>query len=118
MADLLPLAQGGRMRLMGFSSPARSRFAPDAPTFGESGFKDIESIWFGLYVPARTPDDLVRALHAAMVGAFQQPDVAETLGKFAFDPMTMPSEQFAELMRSDIERWRTVVKQVGYTATD
>lgn len=119
LTDLLPLAQGGKMRLLGISTPARSRFAPDVPTFREAGFKDIESLtWFGLYVPARTPDDRFRALHAATVGAFQQADVAETLGKFAFETRTMPSEQFAELMRSDTERWRAVVKQVGYTATE
>jgi len=119
LTDLLPLAQAGKMRLLGVSTPARSRFAPDVPTFREAGFKDIESItWFGLYVPARTPDDRVKALHAATVTALQQPDVAETLGKFAFEPMTMPSEQFAELMRSDTERWRAVVKQAGYTATE
>jgi tripartite-type tricarboxylate transporter receptor subunit TctC len=119
LTDLLPLAQGGKMRLLGVSTPARSRFAPDVPTFLEAGFKDIESLtWFGLYVPARTPDDRFRALHAATVAAFQQADVAETLGKFAFEPKTMPSEQFAELMRSDSEHWRAVVKQVGYTATE
>jgi tripartite-type tricarboxylate transporter receptor subunit TctC len=119
LTDLLPLAQGGKMRLLGVSTPARSRFAPDVPTFLEAGYKDLESLtWFGLYVPARTPDDRFRALHAATVAAFQQPDVAETLAKFAFEPKTMSSEQFAELMRSDTERWRTVVKQVGYTATE
>ena len=119
LTDLLPLAQAGKMRLLGISTPVRSRFAPDVPTFREAGFKEIESItWFGLYVPARTPDDRVKALHGATVTVFQQPEVAETLGKFAFEPMTMPSDQFAELMRSDTERWRTVVKQVGYTATE
>lgn len=119
LTDLLPLAQGGKMRLLGVSTPARSRFAPDVPTFREAGFKDIESItWFGLYVPAHTPDDRVSALHAATVAAFRQADVAETLGKFAMEPMTMPSRQFAELMRSDTERWHAVVKQVGYTATE
>jgi tripartite-type tricarboxylate transporter receptor subunit TctC len=119
LTDLLPLAQAGKMRLLGVSTPARSRFAPEVPTFREAGFKDIESItWFGLYVPARTPDDRIKALHAATVGAFRQPDVVDTLGKFAFEPMTMPSDQFAELMRSDTERWRAVVKQVGYTAAE
>jgi len=119
LTDLLPLAQAGKMRLLGVSTPARSRFAPEVPTFRESGFKDIESItWFGLYAPARTPDDRVKALHAATVGAFQQADVVETLAKFAFEPKTMPSEQFAELMRSDTDRWRAVVKDVGYTAIE
>jgi tripartite-type tricarboxylate transporter receptor subunit TctC len=119
LTDLLPLAQAGKMRLLGISTPARSRFAADVPTFREAGLKEIESLtWFGLYLPARTPDDRVRALHGAAVAAFQQADVAEILGKYAFEPMTMPSEQFAELMRSDTERWRAVVKQVGYTATE
>jgi len=65
LTDLLPLAQAGKIRLLGVSTPARSRFAPDVPTFREAGFKDIESITC-----------------------------------------------------SDAERWRAVVKQVGYTATE
>lgn len=119
LTDLLPLAQTGKMRLLGVSTPTRSRFAPSAPTFREAGFKELESLtWFGMYVPAQTSDARVNALQAATVDAFSKPDVAETLGKFAFEPMTMPSPQFAELMRSDTVRWGAVVKQVGYTATD
>lgn len=119
LTDVLQLALAGKLRLLGVSSPARSRFAPNVPTFREAGFKELESItWFGMYVPAQTPDARVNALHAATVEAFRQPEVAETLGKSAFEPMTMPMPQFAELMRSDTARWAAIVKQVGYTATE
>jgi tripartite-type tricarboxylate transporter receptor subunit TctC len=119
LSDVMALALGGKLRLLGVTAPARSRFVPEVPTFREQGFGDIESqTWYGLFVPAKTPDARVVALHAAAVAAFTRPDVAEALGKFGMEPMTMPSEQLATRMKADSERWATVVKQVGYVSTE
>lgn len=119
LSDVLALAQGEKLRLLGVSSEKRSRFMPAVATFREQGLKDIEWLtWYGMFLPARTPDAKAAALQAQVVEVMKQPDVAESLAKFGMEPMTMASAPFASLMRTDTDRWAAVVKQVGYTAIE
>ena len=86
MGELVPLAQAGRLRVLGVSSPQRSRFLPEVPTFRESGFRELEAQnWFGTFVPARTPDAVVRQLEAAIAEATRSAEVQEGLGKLGYD---------------------------------
>ncbi|MCR6480493.1 tripartite tricarboxylate transporter substrate-binding protein [Variovorax sp. ZS18.2.2] len=119
LTDLMPLASGGKLRILGTSEAKRSRFTPNVPSFREQGLQEIESsTWFGLFAPAATPDAVAEALHARVVAALAQPAAAETLAVIGMEPKSMPMAAFASLLRSDTERWGTVVKQVGYTAID
>ncbi len=119
LSDVLPLVQAGRLRLLAVSSPERSRFVPNVATFGEQGFKALESTtWYGLFVHARTPEARVASLQAAAVEAFRQPDVADSLSKIGMEPKTMSSAQFAALLKADTARWGDVVKQIGYVGTE
>ena len=119
LGELLPFAQAGKIRILGVSSPARSRFSPDTPTFRESGLPMLESMtWFGLFLPAKTPDAVVASVHAATVEGFKAPEVRDTLAKVGMEPSTLPPERFAALIKADLDRWAPVVRQTGYTSDD
>lgn len=119
LTDLMPLASGGKLRLLGTSEAKRSRFTPGVPSFREQGLQEIESsTWFGLFAPAATPDAVAEALHARVVAALAQPAAAEMLAVIGMAPKSMPMAAFAALLKSDTERWGTVVRQVGYTAME
>ena len=114
LTDLLQLANGGKLRILGTSEPRRSRFTPNVPSFREQGLQDLESsTWFGLFAPAGTPEDVAQALHARVVAALAQPAAAETLAVIGMEPKAMPMKDFAALMQADTQRWGAVVKQVG-----
>ncbi|MCJ0765212.1 tripartite tricarboxylate transporter substrate-binding protein [Variovorax terrae] len=119
LGEQLPFAQAGKARILAVSSPARSRFAPDVPTFREAGFPMLESMtWFGLFLPAKTPESIVAATNTAIAEAFKAPDTRETLAKMAMESFTLPSDRFATLIKTDLERWAPVVQQTGYTSDD
>ena len=119
LSDLLALAQGGKLRLLGISSPRRSRFVPEVATFAEQGLKDLEwSTWYGLFAPARTPEARIQQLQQQANEGMRQPDVAEALGRFGMEPAGPQSLPFAALLQRDIDHWGAIVRQVGYTATD
>jgi tripartite-type tricarboxylate transporter receptor subunit TctC len=60
MPSTLPLARAGQVRALAVTSIIRSTFAPELPTIAESGVPGYDvSAWYGLYVPARTPVEIV-----------------------------------------------------------
>lgn len=68
ITELTPLVSTGKLRVLAVTGKARSRFLLDVPTFTESGFKGAEfESWLGLFVPVKTPDNIVRSLHAGAV---------------------------------------------------
>lgn len=119
LGELLPFAQAGKVRILAVSSPARSRFSPDTPSFRESGFEMLESMtWFGLFLPGKTPETTVAATSAAVAEALRAPDAREALAKMAMEPFTLDPQRFAALIKADLERWAPVVRQTGYTSDE
>jgi tripartite-type tricarboxylate transporter receptor subunit TctC len=119
ISEVLPLVQAGKLRLLAVSSPVRSRFLPDVPTFREAGYKELESMsWFGTFVPARTPDETVKQLHANIVAATKTDEVRQGLEKLGFEVSTLMPDQFAALIKADLDRWIPMVKASGYTADE
>lgn len=113
----LPHIQGGKLRVLGVTSIGRSRALPDVPTLAEQGLKDFDaSVFFGIVVPAGTPQDVVSKLNAAFIQVLQQPDVKERLGKQGLEPPPQYTPaQLAAYMRSEAAKWRDVIKVSGAT---
>jgi tripartite-type tricarboxylate transporter receptor subunit TctC len=119
ISELLPLAQGGKLRILAVSSAVRSRFIPNVPTFREAGYKDLESIsWFGVFVPAKTSDATVKQLHSAIVEATKAPEVRDGLEKLGYEVSTLTPDRFDALLKSDLNRWIPMVTASGYTAEE
>src|SRR3954469_7731299 len=78
LATALPLIREGRVRALVVSTAKRVADLPDVPTPGEVGLKDADSaIWFGLFVPAKTPRAIIDKLHAAGVRVLSEPAMQE-----------------------------------------
>ncbi len=71
---VMPLIQGGKLRALGVTSLKRAATLPDMPTVSEAGVPGFDvSAWYALFVPAKTPRDIVRKLHADTVAALADP---------------------------------------------
>lgn len=114
----LPHIQAGKLRVLGVTSIARSRALPDVPTLAEQGLKDFDaSVFFGIVVPAGTPQAVVSRLNAAYAQVLQQPDVKERLAKQGLEPPPQYTPaQLAVYMRREAAKWREVIKTSGATA--
>jgi tripartite-type tricarboxylate transporter receptor subunit TctC len=87
---------------------------PQTPTVAEAGYKGFDaSTWFGFLAPAGTPKDVVARLNTELNKALQQPDLRKRLGEEGADPAGGSPDQFAALIRDEIQRWGKVVKDAG-----
>jgi len=114
MATAAPHVKGGRLRVLGVTSPQRLAAFPDVPTFAESGVPGMTiEHWWGVMAPAGTPRPIVDRLHGAIVQALNTPDVRERFAALAVEPRTNTPEQFRALVESELKRWADVVRNAG-----
>jgi tripartite-type tricarboxylate transporter receptor subunit TctC len=119
IGDFLPHLASGRVRLLGVTDKARSRFAPDIPTFEEQGFKGIVGVEsYGLFVPARTPQAVIDKLADVARAAVREPSVVEALGKLGFEPLSLAPADYAKRLVAEREYWGPVVKASGFSSDD
>ena len=104
----------GKLTALAVNGVTRTAALPNIPTTREAGFIDAEyPIWFGLFVPYKTPSDIVDRLHAETVKAMQTPKVRERLIALAVDPMTMTVAEFARYVHEEVALNAALVAKVG-----
>jgi len=110
----LAFAKDSRIRLIGVTSPKRSKYLPDVPTIAESGLPGYRfDSWFGLLGPAATPAAEINRVNAAMAKVLKDPVVLERLDKQGIEPLAMSNADFARLLAADYKRMAEVVKASG-----
>jgi tripartite-type tricarboxylate transporter receptor subunit TctC len=118
MSEALPLANSGRVRILAVSSTRRSKFLPDVPTIREAGYNVVVDTWLGVFLPAKAPPAIVRALSAAIAEAVRSPEMIESLAKFGSEPRFQAPDEFAATVKADTARWGPVVKASGFLAEE
>ncbi|MES2186200.1 MAG: Bug family tripartite tricarboxylate transporter substrate binding protein [Pseudomonadota bacterium] len=117
VGEFIQYVQAGKCRLLATSGAKRSRFTPSVPTLVEQGYKDLAyNEWFGFFLPAKTAPDTVLHLNTAIRAALAQQDVIDGLAAMGLEAQATSPQQLAAMLQSDTERWRAVVKTVGFTA--
>jgi tripartite-type tricarboxylate transporter receptor subunit TctC len=94
ISTALPLIRDGRVSALLVSTPMHASDLPNVPTPREAGFVNAETIiWYAVFMPAKTPRDIVEKFHAAAVKVLATPEMTARLKKLAVDPMPMtPAE--------------------------
>jgi len=119
LPEVLPHAEGGKLRILAVSGARRSRFLPSVPTFAESGFKDVAADeYFGVFVPAKTPPAVVARLNAAIQKALKAKPLVDGLEKLSFEVEGQSPAEFGQIVKAEFERWGPVVKASGFSSED
>ena len=114
MPNVLPLAQGGKLRALAVTTAARVPAAPEIPTVAESGLPGFEvSAWDGVLAPAGTPTAVIDRLNAAIRAALADPEVRAALVARGAQPVPGTPEAFARHIAAESEKWAQVVKKAG-----
>jgi len=114
---VLPMVREGKLRALAVTSRGRSPAAPDVPTLAEAGCPGVEMEgWNGLFVPARTPEPIIRELRQQAVDALKRPEFRSRLGDLGLEPIPGSPEQFRARIDADAERWRRAVANAGIEA--
>jgi tripartite-type tricarboxylate transporter receptor subunit TctC len=102
----------GKVRLLGVASLQRLASYPNLPTIAESGFPGYDAFpWFGMLAAAGVPREVVARLAPELTLSVSVPEVSERIRGFSLEPIAIGPEGFAQLMKSDYERWSRVVRE-------
>jgi len=114
----LPLAKGGKLKLLAVTSQKRSPLAPDVATMTESGLPSLDLVsWQAVYAPKGTPKDVVAKLNQEIVKAIRTPEVKSKLEtQFGMEVVGGSPDELAALMKRDMPRLTALVKKSGATA--
>jgi tripartite-type tricarboxylate transporter receptor subunit TctC len=114
LATALPLIREGQVRALVVSTPKRVADLPDVPTPVEIGLKDADSaIWFGVFMPSKTPRDIIEKFHAAGVKVLADPAMQESLKKLGVEALPMSPTEMDDLVVRDTAANTDVIKAAG-----
>jgi tripartite-type tricarboxylate transporter receptor subunit TctC len=117
LATALPLIREGQVRALVISSSRRAAALPDVPTLSEAGLANADTAtWIGVFVPAKTPRDIVDRLHAAGVKVLNDPATQESLRKMGVEPAPMSLAEMDELVKHDVAANAEVIRAAGIKA--
>jgi tripartite-type tricarboxylate transporter receptor subunit TctC len=114
LATALPLIKEGQVKALVVSTDKRVADLPDVPTPAEIGLKNADStIWFGVFVPAKTPRDIVERLHAAGEKVLSAPMMQESLKKLGVEPMPLGPKDMDDLVARETAANLELIKAAG-----
>ena len=113
LAAVMPYMKTGRVKALAVSSAKRSPAAPELPSMAETlpGFDSAS--FYGIVVPAKTPQSVIKKLNADVVAILNQPDVRERLLVIGADVVAGSPETLTARMKAERDQVIAVVKRIA-----
>jgi tripartite-type tricarboxylate transporter receptor subunit TctC len=106
--------QAGRLRALALTGAKRWKGLPDVPTMQEAGFKDYNLInWFGLWLPAGAPPEMVSRIHAETVKALADPEVRQQFDAQGLEGVGLPPAEFARFVAKESAFITDLARRIG-----
>ena len=114
ITSVMPHAQAQRLVPLATTSPTRSAFAPDVPTFVEQGVRGVDTAnWYGLVGPAALSKEVVGRLHGELARITAAPDYREQLERQGLELQFATPEQFTVFIQAEYDRWGKVIRSLS-----
>jgi tripartite-type tricarboxylate transporter receptor subunit TctC len=114
LATAKKYAESGKVKALAITTAKRSDLWPGMTTVSESGIPGFDSsVWYGLYVPAKTPAATVQMLNQQFVAILKSAPMVEWLRDQGLEPVADTPEQAKQWLLKDIQRWKSVVQAAG-----
>lgn len=111
---VLPFIKSNRLRAVAVTSLKRSPALPELPTIAESGIPAYEAVsWYGVLGPSGLPRDVIAKLNAEIGRILRLPDIRDSYATQGAEAEPGTPEQFAGLIKSEIQKWGKVVRDSG-----
>jgi tripartite-type tricarboxylate transporter receptor subunit TctC len=116
-SSALPQIRNGTLRGLAVTSIKRLAGAPDLPTLDEAGLKGFDvTSWFAFFVPAKTPPDIVRKMHADTVKVLGEPTVAARIDQLGATVIGSTPEELGAHLKAETDKWGPVIRDAGIKA--
>ncbi|RTL48303.1 MAG: tripartite tricarboxylate transporter substrate binding protein [Bradyrhizobiaceae bacterium] len=114
LATALPLIKDGQVRALLVSTPKRVADLPDVPSPTDIGLQGADSeIWFGVFVPSKTPREIVNKLYTSGTKVLGNPETLENLKKLGVEPWPMKPEEMDALIVRETAANMALLKGTG-----
>jgi tripartite-type tricarboxylate transporter receptor subunit TctC len=111
---VLPHIGGGNLLALAVNSSKRASALPEVPTTLEAGFADSEyPIWWGLFVPVKTPREIIARLHKETLRTLQMPKMQERLAVLGVQPMEMTTSEFEAHVKQELRVNAALLERTG-----
>jgi tripartite-type tricarboxylate transporter receptor subunit TctC len=116
--SVLPMVKAGRLRALAVTSAERSSLMPEIPGMVEAGVPDFAmGFWYGFFVPAGTPREIVQKLFDATQQAGQRPEVRDMLAREGTEvALSKSPAEFSAFLVEDAKLWVRLAKESGAKA--
>jgi tripartite-type tricarboxylate transporter receptor subunit TctC len=114
--SILGLLKAGQVRGLAVTSAERSPFVPELPPIADTVPGYAAELWWGVFAPAGMPPAMVARLNAEIGAIITQPEMRERFAQEGALPSPIASDQFAAIVRSDLDMWRRIAKERNITA--
>jgi tripartite-type tricarboxylate transporter receptor subunit TctC len=109
----LPQVRAGNLVALAVSSPKRTALLPDVPSVLELFPNSDYPFWIGIFMPAKTPRDIIKKFHSEAVKTMQLPNVKERLETLGMEPMPLTPAEFDAQVRAEIGATGALAKAAG-----
>jgi tripartite-type tricarboxylate transporter receptor subunit TctC len=113
LVTVSPHVQSGRLRLLAVGGPKRHPNHPNIPTIAETVPGYESRIWWGIFAPPKTPQDIIARFHGETNEAISTPAFQKRLEEQGGAVVKMSSAEFGKLMVSEQNKWLDVIKRAG-----
>jgi tripartite-type tricarboxylate transporter receptor subunit TctC len=104
----------GQVRGLAVTTAKRSGAAPDVPTIAESGLPGFDVPgWYSIFVPAKTPPDIVARMNADINTAVAEPAIKKRLEELGLFVGGSTPEALGAYVKSETEKWGPIIKAAG-----
>jgi tripartite-type tricarboxylate transporter receptor subunit TctC len=112
--EILPHADGGKLRILAVADPSRFSQLPEVPTTIESGFPNLTGeFWSGILAPASTPASIVNQLNAAINETMRSPEAQLGLNKIGGKAKLGSPRDFEAFIVAETQKWSAIIKATG-----
>lgn len=120
LAAIFGLIRDGKLRALAVMSNERTSLLPDVPTFTEAGVPGVVAVnWVAVLAPARTPEAILRRLHATLTDVAASAPIRERFAAQGLESMTLPSPAATQaFLRSEWDKWGEVARSSGARADE
>ena len=119
LGDAVQHARSGKLRVLATTGPNRSRFLPNVPSTREAGYADVlAEDFFALFVPAKTPADVVERLGVALRDALKSSELQERMTQLGLEVRSTTPAEMNAIVRSQFDAWAPIVKASGFASEE
>jgi tripartite-type tricarboxylate transporter receptor subunit TctC len=109
--NAVPFVKEGRVKALGVSGPARSPLMPEIPTIAEQGLPGYDvSTWYGLFMAAKTSEQVLRTLQTEITKALHMPDVKERIERLGLEVYFKRTNEIEDEVRNTAKGWAKVIE--------